>query len=311
MISEYELIEVLGKLPIDFRVETVVADLRHNGFNEVEIFVNPVGLFKRRFNKDVLAAELKEFSNYQQALFISTPREGLYDMLPQILFHNAPSKSALKTESVHTMIESYKRRLQEEKDARLFFLAYEVEFYKQRINNARFEQSLLESIFYKMKDNEVLSYWNFPKIFNDRQKGILFYIMPILHKIRGIIPQMESIYKLITLQNITIELTYKGRYDFNNKEYSLGKWTLSANSILRGGYNHYLPKYIIHANNISTDEILNFLPGSSGYQIIEKLNQYFIPFHSEAEIVIHANSTPFILKAENANYSRLGYSLEI
>jgi hypothetical protein len=311
MKNEYEIAEIINGIPIDLRVEVVVADLLQSGFETTDILVCPIGIFKRRFNKDIESAEVVEFNNHQQAVFVKTPRESIYDMLPQVLFHNPPSRNSLALKSASSMIEDYKKRVQEEKEARRFFSAYEIEFYKQRISNAIYEQKLIDSISFKMDNAEFLSYWGLPKIFNNRQKGILFYLFPVFHKIRGVIPYMLQVYEMILNQNISIEKTHFGKLEFNKHISGLGNMRLSADSCLSGGYDNFLDTIVIRVLNVLPEKITEYLPGSTNLKILNKLNDYFVPFFCETEISILAKQNPFILSETDKNSSRLGYSLTL
>lgn len=311
MQNEYEIAEIINGIPIDLRVEVVVADLLQSGFETTDILVCPIGIFKRRFNKDIESAEVVEFNNHQQAVFVKTPRESIYDMLPQVLFHNPPSRNSLALKSASSMIEDYKKRVLEEKEARRFFSAYEIEFYKQRISNAIYEQKLIDSISYKMDNAEFLSYWGLPKIFNNRQKGILFYLFPVFHKIRGVIPYMQQVYEMILNQNISIEKTHFGKLEFNKHISGLGNMRLSADSCLSGGYDNFLDTIVIRVLNVLPEKITEYLPGSTNLKILNKLNDYFVPFFCETEISILAKQNPFILSETDKNSSRLGYSLTL
>ncbi|MEI2758697.1 MAG: hypothetical protein V9G42_04580 [Bacteroidia bacterium] len=311
MQNEYEIAEIINGIPIDLRVEVVVADLLQSGFETTDILVCPIGIFKRRFNKDIESAEVVEFNNHQQAVFVKTPRESIYDMLPQVLFHNPPSRNSLALKSASSMIEDYKKRVLEEKEARRFFSAYEIEFYKQRISNAIYEQKLIDSISFKMDNAEFLSYWGLPKIFNNRQKGILFYLFPVFHKIRGVIPYMQQVYEMILNQNISIEKTHFGKLEFNKHISGLGNMRLSADSCLSGGYDNFLDTIVIRVLNVLPEKITEYLPGSTNLKILNKLNDYFVPFFCETEISILAKQNPFILSETDKNSSRLGYSLTL
>ena len=120
--------ELINELPFDLRIELVLEDLISHGFSANDLFVKPTGLFKRRFSKDIQSIETLEIFNQKVFLF-NTPREGLYDTLPQSIFHNAPSKATKFLKSTSEMIKDYKKRLEEERDSRNFFMIYEFEFF--------------------------------------------------------------------------------------------------------------------------------------------------------------------------------------
>jgi len=311
MLNEYEIVEIINQIPDDLRVEVVVSDILKSGFSATDVFVRPVGIFKRRFNKDISEAAVIEFSDRQQAIFVETPREGIYDMLPQILFHNGPSKGTQNLKSASSMAEDYRKRMQEEKEIRLFFSAYEIEFYKQRIANAKFEQELTESLSFKMDNKEFLSYWGLPKLFNNRQKGVLFYLFPVLHKIRGVLAYMQPIYEMILNQKIVIDNSSYKKMDFNAELPALGEMRLSADSCLSGGYDSIYETYVIKVLDVSPDLIVDYLPESANIRIIEKLNEYFVPFFCETEILVFGNNSFILTEAMDSSAPRLGYSLSL
>lgn len=311
MQNEYEIAEIINQIPFDLRVEVVVSDIIQSGYSATDIFVQPVGIFKRRFNKDIIASEVVEFNNHQQAVFVRTPREGIYDMLPQILFHNGPSKGSQALKSATSMAEDYRKRVLEEKEVRLFFSAYEIEFYKQRIANAIYEQALTNSISYKMDNVEFLSYWGLPKIFNNRQRGVLFYLFPVLHKIRGVIAYMQPIYEMILNQKIVIEKTAISEMEFDKEIPMLGEMHLSADSCLSGGCNSIYETYVIKVKDLEPRQIVDYLPNSVNIRIIEKLNEYFVPVFCETRIVVNGNSSARLSEAMSHDAPRLGYSLSL
>jgi hypothetical protein len=308
-MNEYDITDIINELPLDLRVEIVVSDIINSGYDVTDIFIQPQGLFKRRFQKDISTAEVIEFNNYQQAVFVNTPREGIYDMLPQVIFHNPPAKNSSAFKSVNTMIDDYKQRVQEEKEARKFFSIYEMEFYRQRVANAMHEGNLLDSISYSMNDAELLSYWRLPHIFSNRQKGILFYLLPVFHKIRGALGYMQEIYRLILKQQVFITQSQSMQtLNYNSEAQGLGQIKLADNSILGNSYPYYYPAITVSIENLMQDELYDYLPGARNIQIVEKLNEYFMPVFCEAEIKVQGITKVWKLNREGKSESRLGYS---
>ncbi|MEP7170337.1 MAG: type VI secretion system baseplate subunit TssG [Bacteroidota bacterium] len=281
-----------------------------SGYDATDLFIHPVGLFQRRFHKDILKAEVIEFKNRQQAVLVNTSRESIYDMLPQVLFHNPPVKNSKVFKSVQEMIADYKRRVIEEKEARKFFMLYEIEFYRQRVANSMQERNLSEAVSYSMDDNELLAYWNLPKIFDNRQKGILFYLFPVFHQIRGALNYMQEVYRLVLNQEITIAKSDAiQRLNYDDSPFTLGSMVLSSNSIIGKSYDYYYPLITVKIEPLSKDQIYEYLPGGRNVRILEKLNEYFMPIFCEAEVIIETEKNKWILSRDEKNESRLGYSM--
>lgn len=309
-MNDKEIISLITKIPLDLRAEVVVADIIASGYNATDLFIRPVGLFQRRFNKDILTAEVAELINHYRAVFVNTAREGLYDMLPQSLVHNPPVKGSKAFKTMQEMVDDYRRRVAEEEEARQFFMIYEIEFFRQRIANALQERNLSEAIAYSMNDKEILAYWRLPAIFDNRQKGILFYLFPVFHKIRGSLPYMNEVYELILQQKINITRSEKlSELKYNNDALTLGNMILSLNSVVGDRYSYYHPSFIININQLGKNYFYDYLPGGKNLRIIQKLNEYFIPVFCETEVHIEKRSTHWKLNDRKKNENRLGYSM--
>ena len=309
MMNEEEIIELINSIPLDLRAEIVIADIISSGFDATEIFVRPVGLFERRFQKDILGVQVMDLTSHQKAIVVNASREGLYDMLPQTIMHNPPGKGASAFKSVGDMVDDYKRRIAEEMEARTFFMIYEIEFYKQRIANAIHEQHISEAISYSMNDEEILSYWRLPALFDKRQKGILFYLFPLFHRIRGSVKYMMEVYELILRQKVLITRTDNLKLlHFNNDKVRLGSIALSRDSVLGNSFQYHYPSFKITVQQLAKEHFYDFLPASTNWKIIEKLNDYFVPVFCESEIEIEKKKTAWRLDPNQKNESRLGYS---
>src|SRR6478735_2689806 len=89
-----------NQLDTDYKAVTLAAELIEQGLvNPDEVIILPVGAKQRAYAK-----EIAEISNYnsvyrnREMLAIHINREGLYDMLPEGLFHQPPASSVMITE---------------------------------------------------------------------------------------------------------------------------------------------------------------------------------------------------------------------
>ena len=309
MINEETISEILLDIPLDLRAEVVVSDLVRKGLDPNELFIQPLGLFKRKFSKDIANVESVEFGNSKPVMVMKIHREGLYDVLPQSIFHfGAKKPKAFKT--VSTMVQETRQRVEEEARARSYFFAYELEFFKHRLTIELQEQKLLETISYTMDDEKILSYWDLPEFMDQRQEGILFYLLPIIHKIRGSVPLMEEAYSTILKTKVKIKKEAFGNP--GNKTglnmNVLGKMDLSVNSII-GDSNYTIFDCLrIEVGPIRSNTIFEFLPGGNSRKILDHLNSLFIPFTVENTVHIVTEKKQWQLDAENKNAGRLGYS---
>jgi hypothetical protein len=125
-----EIAGSVNGLLYDIKAEVIIADLIENKVNPADIVFIPDGSFKRNYTHDILFAEVRKLNNSQQVVNIHTSRDGLYDSLPEGLFHEQTHE---RITSGKDMAEDSKKLKLEEKEARNFFLPFENEIFFQRV----------------------------------------------------------------------------------------------------------------------------------------------------------------------------------
>ena len=113
----------------DLKVEIVAADILESGLDPAELIVVPDGSFTRSYSRDISYAEVAKSANGQKTLAIHVTRDGIYDCLPEAVFHRQSSEPLT---SGHDMAKLSKKQKMEEKEARLFFLPFENEIFTLR-----------------------------------------------------------------------------------------------------------------------------------------------------------------------------------
>jgi hypothetical protein len=84
----------------DFRAEVLVAFWLENGEKSLDnITIRPNGTFQRPYRKDVLEIEQSE-KEQPDGVTLHISREGLYDMLPEGVFHQADKKTQGSTRGI-------------------------------------------------------------------------------------------------------------------------------------------------------------------------------------------------------------------
>ncbi|HRH66165.1 MAG TPA: type VI secretion system baseplate subunit TssG [Bacteroidia bacterium] len=309
-MNEEAISEILNEISLDLRAEVVVADLVRKGLDPNDVLVKPIGLFRRKFSKDIAGVESVEFGNSKPITVLKIHREGLYDVLPQSLFHFA-SKKPRAFKNVSTMVEETRQRLEEEARARAYFFAFELEFFKHRLTIEFQEQKLLETISYTMDDEKMLLYWDLPNFMDQRQRGILFYLLPIVHKIRGSIHLMEEAYSTILKTPIKI---VKDTFGHPGKKAGLkmnvlGRMDLSVNSVIGDRDYDIFDCLRIEVGPVKAAAVYEYLPGGIGRKVLDHLNSLFLPVTIENKIQILTEKSQWRLNSDNRNESRLGYSV--
>ncbi|MEO8961053.1 MAG: hypothetical protein ABI325_04175, partial [Ginsengibacter sp.] len=126
---------LIDTIDTDFKAEVVAAEMVESGVPAEEIMIILLGSLRRSHRKDVDTIT-EEISDHNNKVFthITTHKEGIYDMLPEGLFHSpALPKSATTQKEI---IENIKKHRLEENNARRFFLPFEAAINQLRIQMA-------------------------------------------------------------------------------------------------------------------------------------------------------------------------------
>ena len=303
---------LLHSIPFDLRVEVVVTDLLKSGYSLDDFFVRPVGIFKRRFGKDISKVEKVELQNNSEIYNIEINREGFYDMLPQGLFHNPPGKGTKALKKASEMAEEVKIRKKEEREARDFFHIYEIELYYQRLAVEWHERSLIETISITMDDEDFLSYWELPSVFNKQQKGILFYLYPVIDSIRGNVSLMEKTYSLVLNEKVSMKIMQMSTRKMDSvKGFNLiGKGHLGLDLVLGSSATPVYQTLMIEVGPVSNQNLLLYLPRARNWMVLMELNRFFLPLFIEYKLKVIAEKGEWKLGSEKAE-TRLGWNVNL
>jgi hypothetical protein len=177
-----EIAYSINHLRHDIKVEVIIAEIIENGLNPSDIIIIPDGSFKRRYSRDINFAEVITFENGQTALGIHVTRDGLYDCLPEAMFHDQSDEPYT---SGHDMARLSKKQKMEEKEARRFFLPYENEIFQQRIQLELKERKFLQRFSENLFDDIYPHFWKLDRSLPKKLVSRLVLILHLTHKILG------------------------------------------------------------------------------------------------------------------------------
>jgi hypothetical protein len=181
---------------IDFKAEVIAAELIENAVPAEQIMILMLGALKRSYRKDVddVRDEISDYNNKEYTL-IATHKEGLYDMLPEGLFHSptVPKKATTQKE----IIDSIKSHRVEERNARRFFLPYEAGFNHLRIQMALYENRLDKGAHHTDLLDIFKDYWEIFKWLDTNQSNVFLQVLPLIHDIRDNYEVVAAIFEMI------------------------------------------------------------------------------------------------------------------
>ena len=270
--------DILADIETDFKAEVIAAEMAESGVNPEQIMIVMLGPQKRTFSKDVesVTEETSDY-NHKDYTLVKTHKEGIYDMLPEGLFHTAATPKSATTDK--DIIRFMKKQRAEELDARRFFLPYEAAINHLRMQMCLYEGRLDKGSHHAELVNVFSGHWEIFRYLDNRQSGIFLHILPLIHGIRDNYPVAENIIKLILSIKVSITLQQQPLLKPEAPIYSS-----LANAIL--GINFTTGNKVYHSGEdeirvklgpLDNMQLKQFSNGEKNQKILELLCDYFLP----------------------------------
>jgi len=276
-----------NQIDTDFKAVTLAAEIIEQGQTGTDqVIILPVGAQQRAYAKEIAGiSTYQSLYRNRDMLAISINREGLYDMLPEGLFHQPPASSVMITEEA--MIRDIAIRREEEKQARAFFAPFEAELYHIRTIVELYESRLDKKSEYDELVNIFLKEWKEFKCFTNQQMVILMHVLPVIHEQRNNLPFISNVLSIMFKTDINLEYHLSTSKEMaaaaKQFETKLGSGVLGVNFIA-GTVDEPEEELVITIGPLSAQEMLAFLPGTRSAQAMGVLLSYFIPLQTGINI---------------------------
>jgi type VI secretion system protein ImpH len=293
----------------DLKLEFVLGELMESGLDPDDIIINSLGIFRRRYGKDIVAGGLREYrTSKRQYVNIDVNRDGIYDLLPMGLFHQPQNR--VNNVSPTQAIEEYKLQKQIEKDSRLFFLPFEQELYRLLLLLETEERKSIFDIQNVFRSQVFIDFWNIPDIFNERQTCNLLYILPLAGSIVGN-------YRLTKLclegiLNDRIEICESMPLNHSVTETGNGELNyiyLGIDFVIGENYREVSFGLDVYIHPTGAKDIISYLEGGEKLKMLRFMFDYFLPF--DCDVTTHIVAEEMFELREESSFSRLGINTAI
>ena len=310
-IASSNLKELPTKLKLDLYVEVVIASLVAEGRLDMNhLYIRPQGTFTRNYEADLAKIEVREDKIDQSVLaYFDITREGLYDMLPEGLFHRNLRKS--KNIDTEESVQELKMHQEEEKSARKFFLPLEQMFYQQRIAIEIEEQKSLIGLSEVIVDELITGFWNIPITLSYYQSLCLVYMLPLMHKIVGDLSLTKQCLEILLQVPVELEMIKSQPEEIALENNTLGSFALGDTQVLGDILLSQLDTIQITLGPLEGSKSLEFIPNGSQRNYFELILSYFIPAELEWRLEILANANTMFTLEEGSGDSYLGFTSTI
>ncbi|WAC10748.1 type VI secretion system baseplate subunit TssG [Dyadobacter pollutisoli] len=289
----------------DLTAEFIACSWLEDGLLSDQILFRSLGAFKRRSHRDVETVEERELGNFKGQV-IESNRSGIYDYLPEQLFH-LPSSNSINT--LKKKVDEIRMQREKEQKSRLFFLPLEQEFFLNRVSLAQLEQRACELDPDSELLNELKAFWQAPDSIPKKTFVRLLPVLPLISENRGNMEMASEILSTVLHLPVRINEVFGTKYFLSSNARLTGA-RLGMDTMFGGELDTYMAALAVTVelpdevaleeciHNADFDTLLNWLLG------------WFIPVECDysTELKLHPGASVFRLAAADEISSRLGYS---
>ncbi|WP_228440977.1 type VI secretion system baseplate subunit TssG [Chryseobacterium phosphatilyticum] len=299
-----------NKLQTDFKAEAVAVNLLKYHRAVSNIFIERVGVNDRAYLKDIKSISSSYLGFDEEVFTIESYREGIYDYLPEGLFH--PPSLGASRKNVDTVVREIRKQKRVEEDARKFFRPFELEVFFTEIS------SLLKESEFDITSNTdalletVSELWPMIKMLDRQNAYIFMHILPFFHQIRGSKKWFERC--MTAFLQVPVEVTFSPNVidgiEKNDDSMLLGNSRLGVTYIPSGRHMDGQRNWVINIGPIPYEDMQKYIPASPFRKVLQALYDYFLPVTVDVEenFVTEKMEYSFSLEDDERNASRLGYS---
>ncbi|KMQ58919.1 hypothetical protein ACM40_18315 [Chryseobacterium sp. BLS98] len=299
-----------NKLQTDFKAEAVAVNLLKYHRAVSNIFIERIGINDRAYLKDIKSISSSYLGFDEEVFTIETYREGIYDYLPEGLFH--PPSLGASRKNVDSVVREIRKQKKVEEDARKFFRPFELEVFFTEISSLLKESEFDISSGTDTLLETVSELWPLIKMLDKQNAYIFIYILPFFHQIRGDKRWFERC--MTAFLQVPVEVTFApniiDRIERNDDSMLLGNSKLGVTYIPSGKHMDGQRNWVVNIGPIPYTEMKKYISGSPFRNILQALYDYFLPVTVDVEenFITEKEEYSFSLEDDERNASRLGYS---
>jgi hypothetical protein len=303
-----EVIDHIRSLHEDVRAEVVVGELLDNQVQQEAVTVQMENVFSRAFARDILGAELDDSQPYHPFISLQLSRDGLYDRLPEGMFHEFSSQ---RRGTVSEMVANYKKQQQEESRARKFFRPLEHEFFLQRVFLEQREKHLLFDAFGKDADQLFLSFWNISPALPRGPVNRLVKLLPYMHRVAGNMPLVQLCLQVILEEKVSIVCDHTPQQVKSSSGVPLGECCLGMDTLAGEDFYTDMPVLKVTIGPLQQRRIYDYLPWQPYGKLLETCYSFLLPADVEIETLLEPNAAEkgAAVADENRKEGIMGYNM--
>jgi len=316
MLTTNVINEIIESAYSDIRAEAVIASLVEGDIELGDLVAVQEGNFKRRYSRDISKVDTLRLQKDLELLAIHMNRDGLYDALPEGLFHTKTANDGAQSKKWSD--ESVKLR-QEEKAARNFFRPIENELFHQRVKLELEERNILahfsENIFSSLYPN----LWGLPHSIDREYIYRMILMLHVSHQIVGDFELTAQCLGSIIDEDVEVRFINPGfvadehHHSLQVESQSkLGHGTLGVDFVCDSFVDHSINDIEFVIGPLQNTKVEHYLYEAPLTQFLKCFYNYFIPVEMEVKtkVLVDDKDINFVLE-EGAKAPVLGFETAI
>lgn len=256
-----------------FLAEVVFASLTEAGHVANNIKVLNKGGFKKGFSNDVEQVFIEESDN--QVLFeMPLNRDGIYDLLPEGLFHQ--SKGNTRVSSVQDAVEEHKQFKEEEKLARRFFTPLEQLLFLYRAGAETAEREALYDIQNGQLNESFYHFWNIDISLPEGPASRLLRLMPYADTIKSNIDATAAALSFVLQSKVSLKASLlPDMYLLQQK--NLSEQYLGVNATMGNTIGEWMTQWTFTIWDIPGKDLVLYVDGGALKKVTDRFIEIFVP----------------------------------
>lgn len=256
-----------------FLAEAVFASLREAGHAAANINVLCRGGFRKGFSNDIEQVIIEDQGN-RIDFEITLNRDGIYDLLPEGLFHQ--SRGSSRVSSVQDAVDEHKQFKEEEKLARKFFNPVEQLLFRYRAEAETAERTALYDIQNGKLNESFYQFWNIDIDLPEAPASRLLQLMPHADTIKlNMEATASALSHVLQKQVVFTKSLLPGNSVLQQR--NLSEQYLGIDATMGNSVEEWLTNWTCVILDIPDHELALYAAGGSLKKITDRFVEIFIP----------------------------------
>lgn len=292
----------------DLKAETLVNQALQNNLHPDDFVASPDGRFIREYRYDLYDINKVEDTRLHQLLQLRLSRAGLYDLVPEGLFHQSYT-AANANSSAGEMAAQSRNDRKKEQAARKFFQPLENSFFRQRLQLEQQEENILAGIDNGLLNDYFFTFWEFPEGLNKTSAMLLVLLLPYAHRIAGDLSLMQDCLEILLQEKVSLSLVSSAFCEAPGTAGCLGAGELGNELVCGNSFTEDYPCLHYVIGPLQNSKPADYITGGDNELLLQVFNNYFAPAEADITIEVEVDRSKALVELTAEESPILGYAV--